>query len=180
MAIRSLIFIATLTFASASFSEDAAPPAEISEGEREYLEKVQKLTSLEAKVAEAEKQFSALVATKNKTKNKADALALIEQMKVIRTERDADVAKFNELRDEIQFKYPDRGRAIQQRFAPMQKKTMEQMEQASTLDSDLTKAKKSADRVYRPFMKEEEAVKRDSVQKAVEQKTEKTRIRLEK
>jgi hypothetical protein len=156
MAIRSLVLIGALFLVEPLYAADEAAPESpaaeaVSEGEREYQEKLQKLNSLELKVAEAELQFAALVQAKNKTKVKREALDIIEQMKVLRVQRDADVAKFNEVRDEIQFKYPDMGRAVQQRFAPMQKKTVEQLERSSTLDADLTAAQKAAARVYRPF-----------------------------
>ena len=77
------------------------------------------------------------------------------------------------------------------RYAPMQKKTVRQLEKRSTLDADLSNAKKAADKVYRPFVRkaEEEEKKRRLEQRqkeeqSIKQSSESTgkikKIRIEK
>lgn len=146
---------------SASASEK--PKEDISPGEKDYREKAQKLSSFETKAGELEAQFEELVKHKNAAHDKHAALEIIERMKEIKKERDEIVEKFNTVRDEIRFKFPDKGRAVMRRYAPMQKKTVEQLEKRSTLDADLSNAKESADRVYRPFIKKAEEEERQRI-----------------
>lgn len=164
---------------------------ESSPGEKEYREKSQKLLALETKVSELESHFKTLVKAKEVTTSKDKKLALIEEMKTVQQERDDAAEKFNKLRDEVRFKFPDKGKTVMRRFAPMQKKTVKQLEKRSTLDADLTSAKKAAEKAYRPFIRkaeeeerkrllEQKEAKKSSKSASEDSKVKIPKIRLEK
>lgn len=125
-----------------------------SPGEKDFREKTMKLKALETDIAEADQAFASLVGKKNKAQSKSKALEIIEQMKEVKTQRDKDAEKFNEIREELIYKFPDKGRTVMRKYAPMQQKTLEQMEKKSSLDKDLTRARKKAQKIYRPFIRE--------------------------
>lgn len=191
MAIRKLMLCLLLGGGLQAFAADKETPVDGTPGEREYREKSQKLVSLENKVGELEARFQDLIKAKDSVKGKSKKLELIEEMKTVMQERDETVEKFNKLRDEIRFKFPDKGKTVVRRYAPMQKKTFEQLEKRSTLDTDLSRAKKAADKVYRPFVQqaeeeerkkilEQEEAKKASADASQDPATKVPKIRLEK
>ncbi len=188
---KQILFCFFIVLGCASGAAEEGAKTDYSPSEKEYRSKTQKLNSLETKVGELETRFQALVKTKSEARDKDTKLVLIEQMKTVKKEIDEAADKYNELRDEVRFKFPDKGRALVKRYAPMQKKTMQQLEKRSTLDTDLTKAKKAAEKAYRPFIRraEEEERKKILEQEKVQKASVKTldnsggrrpRIRLEK
>lgn len=150
------LFLTSLLFLSVAQAEEKADPQIYSAGEKEFREKTVKLKALESKIAESDLLFASLVQQKNKSQSKSEALSFIEQMKEIKVERDKDLVSFNKLRQELIYKFPDKGRTVMRKYAPIHKKTLKQLEKKSSLDKDLTRARKKAAQVYRPFVKEAE------------------------
>lgn len=161
LALALFVFFNFLAIAAEEGGEATA--VEYSPGEKEYREKSQKLNSLESKIGELEATFQALVKANSETTDKNKRLDLVEKMKTVKQEHDETVDKYTDLRDEIRFKFPDKGKTIMRRYAPMQKKTMQQLEKRSTLDEDLTKAKKAAEKAYRPFIRKAEEEERKKI-----------------
>lgn len=194
MAIRSLALVLLVFFSFAAIAEEEGGETavvEYSPGEKEYREKSQKLNSLESKIGELEATFQALVKANSETTDKNKRLDLVEKMKAVKQEHDETVDKYTDLRDEVRFKFPDKGKTIMRRYAPMQKKSMQQLEKRSTLDGDLTKAKKAAEKAYRPFIRkaeeeerkkilEQEKAKKASASNPDDPKNKIPKIRLEK
>ncbi|NQZ01007.1 MAG: hypothetical protein HRT45_10125 [Bdellovibrionales bacterium] len=164
----AFIFSALSNFPA--FAEDAAEEGKkgfmkngMSPDELLYNDLILELNSLETEIATLEKEFKKLITQKNKTDDPKTIKPLVKRMKEIKPERDQAVDRYNEIKDEIKYRFPDQGRALSRRYAPMQKKSMKQLEKPTRLKEELTATKRLMDEKYKVFV-EEERERRKKVQ----------------
>jgi TolA-binding protein len=127
----------------------------MSPDELAYNERILELNSLETQISTLEKEFRVLIKKKNQTDDPKQIKPLVKRMKEIKPERDQAVDRYNEIKEEIKYRFPDKGRALIRRFAPMQKKSMKQLEKPTRLREDLTTVKQLVDQKYKTFVDED-------------------------
>lgn len=128
-------------------------------GEEEYREKTQRLNELEGEIIEHEERFNILVKEKGLTADQVRIKAIVEEMAEIKKDRDKKTDEYNKLTEDLKYKYPDKGKAVSRRYAPIEKKSLKQLEKPSKLREDLTRIKRLVDKKYKPFIDEANAKK---------------------
>ncbi|MEO0336407.1 MAG: hypothetical protein AAF202_08430 [Pseudomonadota bacterium] len=123
--------------------------------ELRYNDYILELNSLETQISELEKEFRKLIMQKNQTEDPMTQKPLVKRMKEIKPERDRAVDRYNEIKETIKYRFPDKGRALTRRYAPMQKKSMKQLEKPTRLRQELTNVKQMMDEKYKTFVEEE-------------------------
>ncbi len=156
----SLIF--GLLFASLLNAEEkAAAPAATESGsmnkdQKEYFEKTSKLTSLNNRIENWNKQFIQLVASKNAAKTQDEKARLIKEMVETNKERNKDIDAYNKLKSDLAYRYPNQGEQLSRRYRTQNKKTVEELEGVAGLDELLTRTKKVIDKKFATFAEPEE------------------------
>ena len=126
-------------------------------GEQEYYDKTVRLNELEADIIKLEERFNVLVKQKSHTEQRDSMKKIVDEMAQIKRDRDKKTDEYNELTTELKYKFPDKGRAVSRRYAPMEKKSLKQLEKPSKLREDLTRIKRLVDKKYKPFIDEAKA-----------------------
>lgn len=164
---RFLAFISALLLALIVPSVGYAQEEETEEGkmgfmkrgmspdELAYNELILELNSLEIEIGTLEKEFKMLITKKGQAEDSKAMKPMIKRMKEIKPERDRAVARYNEIKEEIKYRFPDKGRALSRRYAPMQKKSLKQLEKPTRLKEELSSTKQLMDQKYKVFVDEE-------------------------
>lgn len=146
---------------AAESSEDKQSNKQV-ESSTDYLQKNNQMISLRNKIETAERDFSHVVRQKDAAATKEEKQALMKQMEALHKERAKMVTEYNTVRDELLYKYPQQGALVERKFAPAEERSMEALEKQSMLGAKLTAAKRSADRKYHRFNKEQSSTEEGS------------------
>lgn len=141
----------------------------------EYVAKTTKLNTLQSRIDGYEKDFEDLVLQKASEKNQTRIQEIIKQMVEISKARNKDVADFNQVRQEMIYKYPAMTQELNRNYSLEQKKDVNELESANNLDEMLNRTKKAIDRKF--GAPEEKSGDTKRVHVPVE---EKKKLRLEK
>jgi hypothetical protein len=126
----------------------------------EYSKKSAQLNSLKSRIDEANEKFAGKLAAKNATRDTKRQQNFAEEMAAIAKERNKHVTEYTALRQELKYRYPNKGEEIDKRFVPTKEKSAEELEASAEIDVLLTGIKRRLDKKYAPFMpKEEEEAK---------------------
>lgn len=125
--------------------------ANAKEGTSAYGQKLQKAGNLQSKIADQEKEIKELIEVKQKTADEDRKRQAIQRMVEIHTQLKKDVKEYNDLINELKYKYPAKEDETSRAYAPAREKTIDDMEEESALDRALTEAKKNVDEKYAPF-----------------------------
>lgn len=152
-----LVAILMSAFSLAEGGEEQKPKSEgINRGQLEYSNKESRMNSLESKMREAQKRFDEKLGQKKRTTDTARQKELAKELFNIAKERNSFVSEYNDLRQELLYKYPNKGQEIDKRFIPRKHKSVAEMENTSDFDRQLTKAKDEIKEKYKALMPPEE------------------------
>lgn len=174
---RSLkIIFAALVAVSAAAQEAKAPSGGDSKESVEYGKKESRLNTLRSRMAESDKAFAETLEKKNQTRDTVKQRQYAERLVEIAKERNEAVKEYTALRQELMYRYPNKGQDIEKRFAPKKEKTAHELENSSEIDELLTVIKKRVDKKYRPLMPKEEVEAQAVIPKAREEEKKKLRL----
>jgi hypothetical protein len=139
------------TMSRAEEGKKEGAQSEVSHEAREYSEKTAKLNALAVKIETAERSFQEAVRRKAEADTDAEKQAAIQDMLRITKDRNADVEKYNKLKDDLTYRYPGQGKELGRRYHTRSKRSLEEMETSAGLDDLLTHTKKLIDKKYAPF-----------------------------
>jgi len=181
------IVMALIVFAVIAHAEEEgggegkSATAPIPKEQKEFYEKTQRLNSLSTRIEEAEKQFLELVSRKSTEKDPSEKERIIKQMNEVSKDRNKSAEEYNQVKSELELRYPDQGEHLNRRYQTQTKKSVEELEGAAGLDELLTRTKKVIERKFAPFTDaEEEKEKKQAKAKATPAEEEKPKLRLEK
>lgn len=155
--LKTLILVGSMALSHTALSEEKAESsAPKSDGvSRELIEfnnKEGRLNSLENRIKDAHARFNQVLAEKKRTTDVIRQKQLATELMSIAKERNSYVTEYNDLRQEILYRYPNRGQEIDKRFIPRQHRSVAEMENATDLDRQLTKVKVRIGEKYAPLM----------------------------
>lgn len=133
--------------------EKSAPPMSASE----YGEKRQKLNQIEVKIKAKKEDIERLIVAKNKTEDAQQKHSYMEQMVSIHESMKQDIVKYNQLRTEVRYRFPEKNDVTKRRYIELREKSLEQIEKEIGLDQMLTRARQHMEDKYRPFIEAHEA-----------------------
>lgn len=158
---NSYLLTVLVCFPLVAFAEDGEAPSikaaeTINRELIEYNSKEGRLNSLVNKMKDAQERFNQNLAEKNRTTDEAKKKELAVSMMAIAKERNSLVTEYNGLRQELLYRYPNKGQEIDKRFIPRKHKSLAEMENTTDLDRQLTKVKKRIGEKYAPLMPPED------------------------
>lgn len=181
----SALFLMVFTFAfgaeQKTEDEEAAVTSMLSDDQREFNEKSSKLSTLNNRINEADRQFRELIRLKALAKTPAEKQEIIRQMVELNEQRNRDVDAYTKLKAELTLRYPHQGENLRRRYHHQSKRSLEEIEGVAGLDELLTRTKRVIDRKFAPFKppEGETAVGAGPGEETVKPKK-RPRIRLEK
>lgn len=170
------IVFALLVAVSAAAQETIAPGGGDSKESIEYGKKESRLNTLRSRMAESDKAFAETLEKKNQTKDTVKQRQHAERLVEIAKERNEAVREYTALRQEMMYRYPNKGQDIDKRFAPKKEKTAQELESSSEIDELLTAVKKRVDRKYQPLMPKEDVEAQAVVPRPKEEEKKKLRL----
>ena len=66
------------------------------------------------------------------------------------------------MKDQIKYRFPAKGDALDRRYVPMRVQSVEQMEEDVGIDAELTMLRRKINDKYKPFLTKELSVKQDT------------------
>lgn len=135
----------------------------------EYTKKTSKLKTLETKIAEAKKNILKLIEEKNHAKVEKTKNEKIEEIKTIHKDMNKDLAEYNKLHQEVEYKFPEKGANLRENFALKKEQSIEEIERESSLDDKLTEIKKTMDKKYAPITGWKPATKAEAIKELPEE-----------
>lgn len=123
----------------------------LAESSLEYVKKTSKLKTLEARVEEGKKNILKLIEEKNATTDENKRKALIDEIKAEHKNINKELAEYNKLHQEIEYKHPEKGMDLRSKFVLKREQTLEEIERETSIDQQLSEAKRNADKKYAPI-----------------------------
>lgn len=159
----------------------AAPVDQMSQDEKDFIGKTTKLTTLTNRISEAEKHFNELVKKKAALKTPEEKHPIIKEMVEVTNQRNKDVEEYNQIRSDLNLRYPSQGKQLDRRYHIQNKRSLEELEGVAGLDEMLTRTRKQVERKYAPLKGPEDDKKKAPSAAAAQPEEEKPkRLRLEK
>lgn len=121
------------------------------ESSLEYVKKTSKLKTLEGRVEEGKKNILKLIEEKNATTDENKRKALIDDIKAEHKNINKELAEYNKLHQEIEYKYPEKGMDLREKFVLKKEQSIEEIERETSVDQQLTEVKRNADKKYAPI-----------------------------
>lgn len=141
-----------------ALSAAAQQPQGDSKESIEYSKKESRMNTLRGRMTEADEKFARVLARKKETRDTVKQRELAAELAAIAKERNTAAREYTEIRQDLMYRYPNKGQDIDKRFAPRKEKTPQELEQSAEIDELLTAIKRRMDKKYAPLLpKEEEA-----------------------
>ncbi|HMN69340.1 MAG TPA: hypothetical protein PKC28_12435 [Bdellovibrionales bacterium] len=175
-----LFFCSSFALASGGGGEAAKPAEGTPKEQKEFTEKIGKLTTLTNRIADAEHRFQELVRKKEATRDIELKQGYIKEMVELTKQRNKDVEAYNKLKSELTYRYPNQGEQLNRRYHTQSKRSLEELEGVAGLDELLTRVKKTIERKFAPFEDPEEAKPKAKAKAPASVDGEIQKLRLEK
>lgn len=124
-----------------------------------WKSKVAKLNGVESKVKDLNQQMEALIKAKHSVREEAEKTGMIVQLKELEAQRNTEVEKYNSIRYELKYRYPERDDFTERRYLPMRQATAEDMEKDLNIDDQLTRVRRKVEVKYAPILRQEASEK---------------------
>jgi hypothetical protein len=157
-----------------------APEVGVSREYLEYSKKEARLNTLKSRIDEANESFARTLERKAHTKVPKRQHEFADRLAEIAKERNQWVTEYTSLRQELKYRYPNKGQDIDKRFVPAKEKTAEELEQSAEIDVLLTTIKRRVDKKYAPFMPKEEETAQPLIPPTKAEESTKKKLRLVK
>lgn len=152
----NLKFVFAALIALSAFAQETKSPGGDSKEFIEYSKKESRLNTLKSRITEANTNFAVTLEKKQGTRDAVKQRQYADRLAEIAKERNAAVAEYTALRQELTYRYPNKGVDIDKRFVPKKEKTALELENSSEIDELLTAIKKRVDKKYAPLIPREE------------------------
>ena len=146
----------------------------------EYSKKEARLNTLRGRIEEGNKKFEELVKAKNHSQNPQAKQQLAEEMITVEKELRQNKAEFTALKQEVEYQHPNKGKDIDKKLIPTERKSVQEVEQTTGLDAKLSETKKRVDKKYKPLIPKEDLEAEAAAKPAVAAPEAPKKIRLEK
>ncbi|KHD87401.1 MAG: hypothetical protein OM95_14515 [Bdellovibrio sp. ArHS] len=117
----------------------AAPAKEIKSSEDSYAVVQARVQALEAKVRSAETEIQKLITEKQQTKDSSRVAEIINQMKSLHKDLNANVKEYDQQRALLKYRYPEKGLTEKREYERIEVKSIEEMETQMSLGNTVKK-----------------------------------------
>lgn len=142
----------------------------LGESSLEYVQKTSKLKTLEARVEAGKNNILKLIEEKNATNDENKRKALIDDIKAEHKNINKELAEYNKLHQEIEYKYPEKGMDLREKFVLKREQTLEEIERETNVDQQLSETKRNADKKYAPITGWKPETKEEKVKELADDK----------
>lgn len=144
----------------------------------EFFQKTSKLKTLDTRMVDSKKTIVKLIEEKNETQDENHRKALIEEIKAAHKNMLKDLAEYNKLWLEVEYKYPEKGMDLREKFVIKKEQTIEEIEREGNVDQQLTEVKRNMDKKYAPITGWKPATKEEKIKELSEKEKPADRKRL--
>ena len=139
------IFFAVLCLCTSAHAEGGGGGAD-NGADREWARRITSLNKLEARIKDDAGKLQTAIKEKNSSGGGVKPIVqsyddLVKSMK-----------EYNRQKETLKYKYPEEGEMIERRYLPMRAKPLNDYENTSGFNAELTQLKKKIDKTYAPFI----------------------------
>jgi len=148
----------------------------------EYFQKTSKLKTLDTRMEDTKKSIVKMIEEKNETQDENHRKALVEEIKAAHKNMVKDLSEYNKLWLEVEYKYPEKGMDLREKFVMKKEQTIEEIEREGNIDQQLTEVKRNMDKKYAPITGWKPETKEDKLKEMSEKEkpADKKRLKLVK